>query len=92
METGPATAMRTRCQRGLAVRSSGSAGGIECRCRPGRIAVAAELAGHLDVAAEREDGDAVVGVAVAEAEDAGSEADGEGLYADAAELGDDEVA
>ena len=50
------------------------------------------LAGHLDVAAEGEDGDAVVGVAALEAEEALAEADGEDLDADAAELGDGEVA
>jgi len=55
-------------------------------------AVAAEFAGHFDVAAYWEDGDAVVGIAVAEAEEAGSESDGEGFDADAAELGNDEMA
>ena len=50
------------------------------------------LAGHLDVAAERKDVEAVLGFAAAEAEDAFAEADGEGLDADAAELGDGEVA
>lgn len=55
-------------------------------------AVSTELAGHLDVAAERQDGDAIVGFAVVEADDARSEANGEGFYADAAELGDDKVA
>ena len=46
---------------------------------------------HLDVAAEGEDGDAVVGVAALDAEEALAEADGEDFYADAAELGDGEV-
>ena len=55
-------------------------------------AVAAEFAGHFDVAAEGEEGDAVVGIAVAEAEEAGSEADGEGFDADAAGFGNDKVA
>jgi hypothetical protein len=71
-------------------RGSGREGGLGSGLQGSPVA--AELAGHLDVAAEGEDGDAIVGIAVAEAEDAGSEADGEGFHADAAELGDDEVA
>ena len=55
-------------------------------------AVATELAGHFDEAAEGEDGDAVFGIAVGEAKDAGAEADGEGFDADAAGFGDEEVA
>ena len=47
---------------------------------------AGDLAGHLDVAAEGQGGDLVVGVAAAEAEEALAEADGEGLDADAADL------
>ncbi len=50
------------------------------------------VAGHLDVSAEGKGGDAVVGVAALEAEEAFAEADGEDLDADAAELGDGEVA
>ncbi len=50
------------------------------------------VAGHLDVAAEREKGDSVVGVAALEPEEALAEADGEDLDADTAELGDGEVA
>ena len=50
------------------------------------------VAGHFDVSAEWKDGEAVVGVAAFEAEDALAEADGEGFDADAAELGDGEVA
>ncbi len=50
------------------------------------------LAGHLDVAAERDGGDLVFGVAAAEAEEAFAKADGEDFDADAAELGDGEVA
>jgi hypothetical protein len=79
----------------LEVRSSGAPVGaaeIAAGAAGDGSAVAAEFAGHLDVAAEGEDGDAVVGAAVAEAEEAGAEADGEGFDADAAELGDDEVA
>ena len=55
-------------------------------------AVSAEFAGEFDVAADGEEGDAVVGIAVTEAEEAGTEADGEGFDANAAELGDDEMA
>ncbi len=62
------------------------------RCAIQGEAVAAEFAGHFDVAADGEDGDAVVGIAVAEAEEAGAEADGEGFDTDAAEFGNDEVA
>ncbi len=50
------------------------------------------LAGHLDVAAEGNGCDLVVGVAAAEAEEAFAEADGEDLDADSAEFGDGEVA
>ncbi len=49
-------------------------------------------AGHFDVAAEGHEVDAVVGAVVDEAEEALAEADGEGFDADAAELGDEEVA
>ncbi len=52
----------------------------------------AHLAGHLDVAAEGDGGELIVGVAAAEAEETLAEADGEDLDADAAELGDGEVA
>ena len=50
------------------------------------------LSGHLDVAAEGDGGDLVLGFAAAEAEEAFAEADGEDLDTDAAELGDGEVA
>ncbi len=50
------------------------------------------LTGHLDVAAERDEGEAVVGVAALDAEETSAEADGEDLDTDAAELGDGEVA
>ncbi len=49
-------------------------------------------AGHFDVAAKGDEVDAVVGAVVDEAEEALAEADGEGFDADAAELGDEEVA
>ena len=53
---------------------------------------AGDFAGHLDVAAEGQDVDLVVGFAAAEADEALAEADGEGFDADAAPLGHDEVA
>ncbi len=56
------------------------------------IAVSAEFAGEFDEATDGEEGDAVVGIAVTEAEEAGTEADGEGFDANAAELGNDEMA
>ena len=67
---------------GVGVELAGVAGG----------GFAGVVACHLDVAAEGEEGDAVVGVAALDAEEALAEADGEGLDADAAELGDGEVA
>ncbi len=53
--------------------------------------LAGDVAGHLDVAAEREQRQAVVGVAAAPAEQAGAEADREGLNANTAELGNGEM-
>src|ERR1035441_3128756 len=50
------------------------------------------FAGHLDVAAEGQQADLVVGIAAFDAEEAGAEADGEGLDADSAQLGDGEMA
>ena len=82
LANGPARATSMRCQRGCALKSPGSFGG----------SFAGVVAGHLDVAAEGEHGDAVVGVATPEAEEALAEADGEDLDADAAELGNGEVA
>ena len=79
---GPARATRMRCQRGWALKSPGSS----------LCGFAGHLAGHLDVAAEGKQARAVVGVAAFEAEEAFAEADGEDLDADAAELGDGEVA
>ena len=54
--------------------------------------VAGFVAGHFDVAAEREEGDAVVRTAGAPSDDARAHADGEGFDGDTAELGDGEVA
>ena len=79
-----------RCQRGWALKSPGSsAGGLSLERHR---AVAAHLAGHLDVAAERDCGDLVFGVAALEAEQAFAEANGEDFDADAAKLGYSEVA
>ncbi len=50
------------------------------------------LAGHLDVAAQGQQADLVVGVAEFNAEETRAEAEGEGLDADPAELGDGKVA
>src|SRR5208337_4460211 len=49
------------------------------------------LAGHADVAAERDGADTPVGLAPLEAEEARAEADGEDVDADAEETSDDEV-
>ncbi len=62
------------------------------RCFAWGVGGEAHLAGHLDVAAEGDGGDLVLGVAATEAEETFAEADGEDLDADAAELGDGEVA
>ena len=80
-----------RCQRGWEVKAPGSSG---ARGRAaGRVAdLAGVLAGHLDVAAQGQQADLVVGVAVLEAEEARAKAEGERLDADAAELGDGKVA
>src|SRR5690349_24962798 len=45
------------------------------------------LAGHLDVAAQRKSSDAIVGIAMPEAEQTLSKPDGENVNTDAAELG-----
>jgi hypothetical protein len=50
------------------------------------------FAGHLDVAAQRQRADAVVRVAVLDAEQARAEAQRKDLNANAAKLGDSEVA
>jgi hypothetical protein len=50
------------------------------------------VAGHLDVTAEGEKRETIVGVAAFEAEEALAEADGEDLDPDTAEFGDGEVA
>ena len=65
--------------------------GVEL-ARVARGGLAGIVTGHLYVSAEGQDRDAVVGVAAADAEEAFSEADGEDFDADAAELGDGEVA
>jgi hypothetical protein len=76
--------MSTLCQRALEGRSS-AAEVLGWGRRP-------EVASELHVAANGEEGDAVIGVAVAEAEEAVADADGEGFDADAAQFPDDEVA
>ena len=53
---------------------------------------AGDLARHLDVSAQRQRVDLVVGAAALNADDLLAEADGKGLDADAAGLGHDEVA
>ena len=69
------------------------AGIIDGRSRfTGVIGGQIHLAGHLDVATERDSRDLVLGIAAAEADEAFAEADGKDLDADAAELGDGEVA
>ncbi len=49
------------------------------------------FAGHLDVPAERDEREAVIGVSALDAEEAFAEADGEYFDTNAAELGDGEV-
>jgi len=50
------------------------------------------FAGHFDVAAEGQQADLIVGIAVFDAKEAWAKAYGEGFYPDAAEFGDGEVA
>ena len=79
--TGPASPMSMRCQRGFAVKAPGSPGDFVGRLLGG------VLARHLHKAAQREQADLVVGVAVFEAEQARSEAEGEGFDAYSEQLG-----
>ena len=67
---------------GVGVELAGVAGG----------SFAGVVAGHLDVATEGENREAVVGVAARKAEEAFAEADGEDFDADAAQLSGGEVA
>ena len=78
---GPAKRIRKRCHFGLERNSSGFAGDV----------LLGGVAGHAHVAAEGDQRDAVVGVALAEAEQALAEAEREDQHADAEELGDEEV-
>ena len=69
---GPAKAMTSRCQRGLASKLPRIAG----------VLVADLLAGHFDVAAEQNQGEPVIRVATAKAEEARAEPETEGLDLD----------
>ena len=75
---------------GVSVEVAGIGGGDAAGCE--FVACEAHLAGHFDVAAEGDGCELIFGIAAAEAEEAFAEADGEDLNADAAELGDGEVA
>ena len=89
LATGPATPMSMRCQRGWAVKEPGSSAAFSrTRCP----SIDRGFAGHLDVAAEGQQADLVIGVAALDAEKARPEADGKCLDADAAELGDGKMA
>ena len=82
LATGPASGDEHALPAGMVVQVAGVVAGL----------FAGDLAGHLDVSAEGQGVDAVVGAVAEEADDALAEADGEGLDADAAPLGDGEVA
>ena len=83
--TGPARPMSIRCQRGFAVNVAGSSGDFVGRLLRG------VLARHLHKPAQREQADLVVGIAVFEAEQARSEAEGEGFDAHSEKLGHDKM-
>ena len=55
------------------------------------VELAGDVAGHFDVSAERKQGEAIVGIAAAPAEEPRAEADGKRFDANAAELGDGKV-
>ncbi len=78
MENGPASPINILCQRGCEVNAPGSSAACSS---PG------SFAGHFDVAAQRQQADFVVGIAVFDAEQAGTEANGKRFDADTAELG-----
>ena len=79
---GPANAMISRCQRGLARKPRGSS----------TFSSVGLLAGHLDVAAEQDQREAVVGLAAAEPEQPRAEAEAERFHLHIEEAGGPEVA
>ncbi len=84
LATGPAKPMSIRCHRGWDVNAPGSSIGL--------LALGGILPGHLDVTAQGQQADLVIGVAALDAKEARPESDGKCLDANAAKLGNSKVA